>query len=60
MRSTILRAGLAFDAALAKDVNTLIETKIARASRVTPDTLNARGVARHLVDGVARLFKPFL
>ena len=48
------------DADLARELDTLITAKIARSRAVTLEDLAARGVARRLRDGIARLFKPFL
>jgi cardiolipin synthase len=48
------------DAELARELDGLIDAKIARAQPVTLESLRARGFARRLRDGVARLFKPFL
>jgi cardiolipin synthase len=50
----------AFDRALAREFNALIDAKIARATPATLDALNERGFAVRLRDGFARLLKPYL
>lgn len=50
----------AFDPALAQEIERLIDEKIARSEPVTRERLSARPFIRRLVDGIVRLFKPFL
>ncbi|MGD9537605.1 MAG: phosphatidylserine/phosphatidylglycerophosphate/cardiolipin synthase family protein [Alphaproteobacteria bacterium] len=50
----------AFDQALAREINALLDAKIARATPVTPEGLVARGFVVRLRDGFARLLKPYL
>ena len=50
----------AFDPALAQQIERLINDKIARSEPVTRERLAARPFVRRLIDGIVRLFKPFL
>ena len=50
----------AFDPTLAQEIERLIDEKIARSEPVTRERLAARPFIRRLIDGVVRLFKPFL
>lgn len=49
-----------FDASLARDVEAIIDGKIARSNAVSIESLEARRFSRRLVEGIARLFRPFL
>jgi len=49
-----------YDAALAAQLNALIEQKLARAREVTSAELNGRSLPVKLRDGIARLAAPYL
>jgi cardiolipin synthase len=49
-----------YDRALAKELEALIDTKIARAERITPESLAARPILVRLRDAAARLMMPYL
>jgi len=49
-----------YDAELAEKLDTIIDEKLARASLVTLEKINARTLPIRLRDGAARLFSPYL
>ncbi|PQJ28484.1 cardiolipin synthase [Rubritalea profundi] len=49
-----------YDAELAEKLDTIIDEKLARATLITLDEINARTLPARLRDGAARLFSPYL